>query len=250
MARWSYRARIGTNGHATNPVSKGYAVELPKLTIAEKYVYPTARLTNQANEDMFLWIFDVEQDFSMGGSTAQSVDRRQFFPNNFNQPSVRIKGITGNNKQYNELAEFVRETQLAAVTQPFWTTNTDPFITLTIPKGGYNLDKKSSADRVINRGNIKGDHGTQIMEGYIKKITGGATRFEFAKEYNFEFVISRYQTGLFTENAARIQALQQITGVIKNNKQNIGGAQKPFISNTPNPTQNKPNAPIKNPHGM
>lgn len=167
-------------GDVPNPLTQGYFVTTPATAPDVD-----GKLANGANaflEDsrgnrIGMWVNDISADFSLAGSTAQGPTRRDFYPHNFTQPSVKIKGQTTNNYEYNRLAEFIRHTHRDALS-----VSSDgvivSFVLLT-------PDSVRQPARPIMRGR----HRTVELTGFVRASKRGATRFVTAQDYELEFVV-------------------------------------------------------------
>jgi len=179
-----------------NRSDKGYAVNIPNVSPDSKGQNWNVALLAPFGAYMKLWVNEINIDFSLTGVTGQSRYRRQFFPRAFNQPKMTVSGTMPNQKEYNRLASFIRECHFAAVTgnQDLYDNkdgNPDKArkgasvsaqtITLLVKDSGPKVVK--SAPR-----HTKGGHLPLKVEGYITNIAAGATKFNFAPDFQFEFI--------------------------------------------------------------
>jgi hypothetical protein len=199
MGRWQYKPTAANDGP---PIDQGMAVmparNSPTRTegVKDDVIVGNARLTNQTGDVLDLWVYEVTANFAMAGNTAQSRGRRDFYARNFTQPSFTVKGQAASNYQYNELAEFVRFSHRAAVN--YVQRDLDfPTIRFELFAGG--------TDTIRNH---KGSHRRMVLRGLIPKVERGATRFEFAKDYEFNFVVTRSLDGLMTDDAYHALRMQ------------------------------------------
>lgn len=178
-----------------NSSSKGYAVNIPKASPDTSKSWNAALLA-PFGAYVKLWVTEIEMNFSLHGVTAQSRYRKQFFPRSFNQPTISVSGTMPNQKEYNRLAAFIRECHFEAVTgnqnlydlkdqqtakQKRGSSASLQTVTLLVKNAGPEGDKN------IPR-NIKGRHKALQFDGYIKLIKAGATQFNFAPDFNFQFI--------------------------------------------------------------
>lgn len=178
-----------------NSSETGYAVNIPGVTADNDKSWNGA-LIAPFGAYIKLWITEVQMDFSVTGTVGQSRYRRQFFPKAFNQPKVMVKGVMPNQKEYNRLAAFIRETHFEAVTG-----NIDLYSAKARQSSKNKVRSSASLQTIsliikdagqVNKQNplrsVKGGHKAMQMDGYIKSISAGATQFNFAPEFNFQFV--------------------------------------------------------------
>lgn len=171
-----------------NPLDTGYAVKTKHLTAAQSKTWNGALITNTGTE-FRLWIEDAQMSFAMSGTNGQSRFRNQFYPKAFNQPTLKVMGRMPNQYEYNKLAAFIRESHYDALNQ----TNRDIGNIVASPT----YDKKTIKLFIKDAGrgrqpkrNLKGGHTALAFQGYIKRIAAGATRFEFAPQFEFDFIIA------------------------------------------------------------
>jgi hypothetical protein len=178
-----------------NQSDSGYATGIPNIS-AENNKTWNAALIAPFGAYVKLWVTEVQMDFSVSGVVGQSRYRRQFFPRSFNQPKVMVSGTMPNQKEYNRLAAFIRECHFEALTgdqnlyaakdnqsQKSKRSSSQSIQTITLVIKDAGLINRKSAPR-----NIKGGHKAIQMDGYIKMISSGAVRFNFAPNFNFEFI--------------------------------------------------------------
>lgn len=180
-----------------NNITSGYAVKEPNVDPANKGW--NGRMVNQKQEKLDFWIEDVEANFGMSGSTAQSRNVRQFMPHNVTQPSIKVSGRAPNSSQYNRMASFVRASHynafhpgsLGEQLRHELTTSGQSVqvqtIRLIIARGRYvwNGERTKAGQRV------KGVHRPLVFEGYIKMMKAGGKRFDPAPQYQFEYFIAK-----------------------------------------------------------
>jgi hypothetical protein len=186
-------------------IGKGYFVNLPRRNPRDKR--PSMYLENQAGKRIYLWVTDVTASFEMGGSFAQSVRNRSWYPRNFTQPTISFTGVAPNSYQFNRLAEFVRGSQLRALRDQ----DGGGIIKLVMPSRGID----------VKRGQ-KGRHQAYTMNGYIKNVARGAKRFENVPTWTFDFILAFSYQGLFKTNEATTRALMSWADVVKNPGFNSG----------------------------
>lgn len=185
MGQWVYKA--GLNGR--QPIALGFGVQIARNSPQDTGdASGNASLTNQNGDTIKLWVHDITSDFKMEGATAQSRFKREFYPHNFVQPSFKVKGQCADNYQYNTLAEFIGESQHKAVFHDEQNLKF-PTIVFELAPGGVDTAR-----------NHKGAHGGLTLRGFVPSFERGATRFEFAKEYEFDFVVTRSEAGFMGED--------------------------------------------------
>jgi hypothetical protein len=159
------------------PIDRGYFVTLPDSqpdSEGEGIRASNAYLENGKGERVWLWLNDIQSNFNLAGTTAQSKGKRSFFPHNLTQPSLTLGGQTPNSYQYNRIAEFVRDFHKSILRD-------DNPLKLGVTAGGP----------VTIRPIIKGKRDSILVEGYVTSVRKGAERWINAPDYSFEFIISR-----------------------------------------------------------
>jgi hypothetical protein len=227
-----------------NSSETGYAVGIPNKT-AENTNTWNAVLMDYQGRRLKMWVYEIAIDFGMSGTSSQSRYRRQFFPRSFNQTNVSVIGQMPNQKEYNKLAAFVRESHSTALNsnhsaiyqtdasgnQSSAAAPSPQLLKLIInpygPKGS-SLDKTlpneagSAKKFKETKGpkNIKGTHNRMVFDGYIKNIASGAEKFNFAPEFRFDFVVAQAylngNTGLYDDALNAGSQLSSISSLIKN----------------------------------
>jgi hypothetical protein len=171
-----------------NPIDTGYQVKTKHKTADQSDTWNASLIAN-SGEELKLWIEEAKMDFSMSGSTGQSRYRNQFYPKAFNQPSLIVNGTMPNQYEYNRLASFVRETHFDALNQTNRNIGTTKNIKTYNNKTIKLLIKDAGKGKQPKR-NQKGGHLAMAFQGYIRNIQAGATKFQFAPRFQFEFVIA------------------------------------------------------------
>lgn len=168
----------------------GYAVSVPNVSANDPNKNNwNVQLIKLNNKYLNLWVEEASVDFSMSGKTGQSRYKREFYPHSFNEPTLRLVGKMPNQREYNKLAAFVRESHSEALHGSTNTTETSreqqkvyPTVTL--------LMKSTDFLRQAQPRTQKGAHRGMKLEGYIKSIAAGATKFEFAPAFEIQFVVA------------------------------------------------------------
>jgi len=202
-------------------VDTGYAVNLPNVDPNTKDNW-TIRLIKPNNKYLNLWVEDASIDFSMHGSTGQSRWKREFYPHSFNQPVLKLMGRMPNQREYNKLAAFVRESHAEALrVNKNLTEKTNagvksyagtriplPTVTLIMNPRYYYNDRAIDAKRSPR--NQKGGRKGMELEGYIKSIAAGSKKFEFAPQFEIQFIIasSKGSVGIYDD---KLRAGSKIT---------------------------------------
>lgn len=176
-----------------NPIHRGYGVSQPGVNPRKKKA--NGRMTNQKGEDIDFWVDEIEANFAMTGSTAQSRNVRQFMPHNVVQPVITVKGRAPNSYQYNRMASFVRSSHHNALDL------SDQLREAVVPSG--RKVKVETVRLLIRNGefpqiwngngpnrHVKGVHVPWQLEGYIKSMKAGGERFNQAPEFSFEFFVA------------------------------------------------------------
>jgi hypothetical protein len=176
-----------------NPIDQGYAVKMPGVDPRNKSA--NGRMTNQLGEEIDFYIEEIETNFAMSGTTAQSRNVRQFMPHNVVQPAIKVKGRAPDNHQYNRLASFVRSSHYHALhygedTRKTITTSGKKVKTETVRLWIKNGQTPEVWNGNGNRKSVKGIHVPWLVEGYIKSISAGGERFNFQPEFEFEFYVA------------------------------------------------------------
>lgn len=183
----------------------------------QKDVYATpanmsGRLISVRREtELPIWIEEMSADFSIQGVEAQSRRIRQFYPRAFQQPSLTITGRCANDRRFNEVAEFVRQSQVDA---------------LSIAESPLALDIP-----YLSTGKPERRHRGWRVRGYIENIQAGAQRFNPAPSFQFKFVISYSQydesgnVGLIQDSRVEAAGREILTwlDVIQNNDDYFSG---------------------------
>lgn len=173
MAAWQYKGSV--------PVDRGWQVQTNGIK-ADSTNY-TIFLENQDGQELYIFIHQIDAGYEMGGSYAQSARKRDWYPRSFTQARMTFTGRTASQAEYHKLVEFIRKTQDYSLR---WRNESqDPTY------GTVKLIMPASS-------RYKGHN----LRGHIPKIERISERFEFAPEFQFEFVISRADAGLFHTNTS------------------------------------------------
>ncbi|WP_028058417.1 hypothetical protein [Candidatus Solirubrobacter pratensis] len=194
MPEWKYDGRNGS-------IAKGYAVRWARTTPETNG--GNAVLINQSGDHIGLWVTDVTADFEMAGTTAQSARKRDFYPHNFVQPHLNVKGQSGDSYQYQRIAEFVRDSHLKSILYSDHDNVTTPTVTLTVLGRGFDAAR-----------NMRGSTQTIIVDGYIESIQRGAQKAQFSPEWEFDFIVSKARSWLMTDEKVKGRKLKNILDFI------------------------------------
>jgi hypothetical protein len=185
VAQWQYDIR--SNGQS---IDRGLGVRHHNISAEGKGI--NAKLFSQPPDaaEIGLWVYEIRSDFSVNGSRAQSANLRDFYPHNFVEPVLTVLAQVPTSYEYNRLSEFVRYTQKRAVT----------------------YDQRDLAIPVIKfvlqpRGSSRYRHQGLGLEGFIPRMPRGATRFQYAHDVQFDFVVTRSQYGLMRDEAGKANEL-------------------------------------------
>ena len=151
-----------------------------------------------------LWIYEYETGFTLAGSTAQSQMVRTMFPRNFQQPQYAIRCQAPNQHEYGRVAEFVRYLQRKAI-------STGRPGLLQVNGGGIPV---RSGTRGVSKG--------FMAEGWVEQIERGGQFGEFAPQFEFNFVISRMLSGLYTDTPVTMRQLKSWAEILKDNPGDVG----------------------------
>lgn len=113
-----------------------------------------------------LWVYEIQTGFSLSGTTGQSINARTFFPRNRVQQSITVLCQCPNQQNYAETVEWIRSTHKLRSTS----------VRLSITT--YNMP-------------VKGQSEPLLAEGYIKSVPRSHSRFEYAPELRFDFLVER-----------------------------------------------------------
>jgi hypothetical protein len=164
----------------------GWAVNSPDISANDSKNW-TVQLVKANKKYLNLWVEEADIDFSMSGTTGQSRYRREFYPHSFNEPTLVLKGRMPNQREYNKLAAFVRESHSEAL------------------NANVNYSEKSAGKKAYPTVSLimrphapenrfprtqKGGHRGMQLEGYIKSIAAGAQKFEFAPAFEIQFIVA------------------------------------------------------------
>lgn len=211
-----------TRGRDARPINR--------TTEARLYKSANGVMTNQLGEKAYIWIDEMEADFAVGGSAAQSHKVRQFFPHNFVQPNITVNCTFPTQHFYNTFGAFVRSSHIYALsgfelqnagvrvrqrrgargrryaltTVKFWV------------KGGNKSFKGSKTS--------KGHHSPWLLEGYIQSVQAGATKFEYAPTLSFDFTVAESKDtkkiGIWNDEAVRGSEIRPWLDIFKSRPHN------------------------------
>jgi hypothetical protein len=173
----------------SNDIHIGYGVDTPTR-------YPigaNARFINQNQEQLPLYVTEVELNLEMAGDIAQSLNVRQFFPSNLVQPSILISGIMPSSYHYNNLANFVALTHRLAVST---SSDEDPLMTfeLTDPQDIELKDFPYEGRQIT-----KGIRPPIEIKGYIQGAQAGGKKENHAPEWQITMMVAQMVKGPWTE---------------------------------------------------
>lgn len=167
-------------------IDTGYAVSSPNASANDKTNW-NVQLIKLNKKYLNLWVDSAGIDFSLSGNTGQSRYKREFYPHSFNEPTLVMRGRMPNQREYNKLAAFVRESHSEAlnVNRNYneKSGGTKPYPTVT-------LIMKSNVQQKGQPRNQKGGHMGMKLEGYIKSIAAGNQKFDFAPEFEIQFIVA------------------------------------------------------------
>lgn len=235
-----------------NPINTGYYVDKPNKS-ADKSETWNGVLITTSGQELKLWIEDLRLNFSMSGTMGQSRYRKQFYPKAFNQPSMMVRGKMPNQYEYNKLAAFIRESHFDALNQTNRKTVSDG-TKATFDKKTVTLRIKNAGEGPRPKRNLKGGHIVLAFEGYIKNIEAGAEKFQFAPDFQFEFVVAGSKDtgsiGIYKDDVVQGSKIMSWMDVFK--KDHFSGSAKqpgdPNASKTENdPSGAKAKGPMSNP---
>ena len=168
-------------------IDTGYQVNGNNVSVNDRSNW-SIQLTKPNNKYLNLWADEINIDFSMSGTMGQSRFKREFYPHSFNEPTMKIIGRMPNQREYNKLAAFVRESHSEALNiqqnygEKSKASKEFPTVTLTM--------KSSRPQQKGQPRTQKGARRGMQLEGYIMSIAAGAAKFEFAPQFQIEFVVA------------------------------------------------------------
>ena len=181
---------VKLNRQVGPPIDTGYAVDLPDVSANDRNNW-TVQLIKPNNKYLNLWVEDASIDFSIFGRTGQSRWKREFYPHSFNQPVLKLSGYMPNQREYNKLAAFVRESHAEALNFHRDDINVSEKSRASKPFPTVTLRMRPFSDQKANPRNQKCKRKGMQLEGYIKSIRAGAVKFEFAPAFEIEYVIAQ-----------------------------------------------------------
>lgn len=178
-----------------NRVSTGHDAEtVPRSHYPGLAKQANGKMWNQLNQWVYLWIEEIEADFGLSGSYAQSRTKRQFYPHNIIQPSVKVTATFPSQHAANLFSAFVhtshhyalrgvelRERVIPARNRPGDSSTLVPTVKFLLNGGNSRFNGSKTS---------KGNHRPWLLEGYIKTVDAGAERFDYAPTRQFEFTIA------------------------------------------------------------
>lgn len=175
------------------PIDRGYAIKRPNLSpdrAGQPQKDANAYFENGNGERVFMWVSDVEAQFAMTGSTAQSRAYRRFYPHNFAQPTCTISGQCPNQYEMGRLAEFIRDSQLLQLED-------NPLLKFRLFTQGKDTARPLQ----------KGKHRRISISGYVLNVPRTAERWVNAPEYRLEFAIAKAEhfLGLQDQVVSRVR---------------------------------------------
>lgn len=236
MADWQYSGTVLTSsGTSIGPIDQGYYVSLPNVAAttptANKPSNATGWMTNQSGDTLAMWITDVQMSFQIGGTTAQSIGRREFYPRNLIQPVYSINCQMPNSFQLQRLAEFIRDTQIRCLDPNVDLTSGTMLPSITIHTGGIPSKGKagiSTEDTDTSpqmNGQSKGQYRGIHAFGYVSSIDRGASFGQNAPSIAFQFSVAYSYAGIFINNAgsASVLAGDNINNAFQTSNFNVPG---------------------------
>lgn len=128
-----------------------------------------------------LWVYEHTSEFGVSGSTAQSQAKRDFYAHNFNQPTYTFQCQTHNEREYGEIAEFIRNGQMGAI-------RLDQFFEITMTGSGFRAGRS-----------LRGPSASIHYRGYVQNAQRHHERFIQAPEFTLTFVIVQVKAGLIRD---------------------------------------------------
>lgn len=119
-----------------------------------------------------LFITDVNIDFSLTGSTAQSVSGQVFYPKNFNQASLVITCQAPNPLYYGKVIEAVRDSQMPL--------SYISHLRITQPNNQTNI--------------IKGTYEEIKCQGYVSQATRSYQALTYSPEFQLVFTVAIWES--------------------------------------------------------
>ena len=169
------------------------------------------------DSEVELWVFDVTVGFALEGETAQSARTRTYFAHNASQPSIMVSSQFPSQKEYADVAEFVRSTHLDMGSKYLPKLE----ITAGAPNGS----------RGHRNNKYGGVHKPLSAWGYVRNIKRSHQRHQYAPTMVFEFVVQRWEQGWdagdkvgWGDGAAEIRRLKSWHDIVEGILRNTGGA--------------------------
>jgi len=177
----TYQGSIGKFSGANSFLNQirpdtGWQVTTPDRDPAKNDTW-NMMISDPLNQKVYLWVHEINIDFSMSGSVGQSRYRRQFFPKSFNQPVMNVKGQCANQYQYNVLSSFMRESHYQSLKN-----SGSPTVQILLKGAGKRGKNKQRS--------IKGGHKGLIFQGYLNNFDAGAMKFNYAPEFSFDVILA------------------------------------------------------------
>lgn len=163
--------------------------------------------TYAERESFPIWVYDLTSDFSLTGTTGQSVGKRDFYARNFNQPVYNFSGQTHNEHDYGRLVEFVRDAQEACVFSP---KRTIMQVLINGHRGADEVILHPGTDRARRAPIVRGQRGRRPplgVQGYVNTIRRAHKRWVNAPEYQLQFIIQRSLQGPFRDERTPVHVL-------------------------------------------
>jgi hypothetical protein len=163
------------------------------------YVDPQNPSKARRGDAIELWVNNVAADFSMTGTTAQSIAKRDFYPRNFNQPAYSISGQTFSERHYGQLGEFVRWAQKECIFN-------NGIMEFVAPAAGPDevWVPTGRGKRKVKRPIVRGQRGrrpTLWIQGYVGTMPRKHAVGVQSPEYTFAFIVSRVLVGPLKDQA-------------------------------------------------
>jgi hypothetical protein len=183
------------------PVDVGYDVTHPGSGWDQRKAQAMQAANGQLHDGTYyvpLLITDVRIDIALGGSTAQSQYKRDFYARSFTQPSFIIEGVSLDQKDYGVICEFVHQAQ----TKSLFASGGTPALTQLLI---YGTKWPSNTGPIYtNNGlqSVKGPGSPILAKGHISTMPRVHEQGVYAPTYSFAFTVETMMDGLYQDTVS------------------------------------------------
>lgn len=198
-----------TNWGGKVTVDQGYDVV---NTLGQARKQKALKRTNgQLHDGKYFFNFfvtDVEIDIALGGSTAQSRYKQDFYPKNFVQPSFTITGVCLDQVEYGVLCEFIHQSQHKSL-------HHSGRLTQLLVKGDTWKFKKKIHVNKNGQQTVKGPRRPVVAKGHIGSIARAHEKFVYSPVFTFSFVVDDMISGIYSEDTVTANELQTWSDIMQ-----------------------------------